>query len=73
MTSGQAEVLVRFHEGQHYRRDTEKAIAEGQKVVYAYTAVEYRTDPDTGERFIKGGRTVVKTVADVKPTIDEKA
>lgn len=73
LTSGQAEVLVRFHERQHLRRDTEEAAAHGRKVVYAYTAVQYRTDPATGKRYIKGGKTVIKTAPDRTPQIDAKA
>lgn len=73
LTSGQAEVLVRFHERQHLRRETQEAKADGRKVVYAYTAVEYRTDPATGERYVKGGKTVVQTAPDQTPKIDRKA
>jgi hypothetical protein len=73
LTPGQAEVLVRFHERQHLRRDTQEARADGRKVVYAYTAIEYRTDPSTGERYVKGGKTVVQTTTDQTPKIDKKA
>ena len=73
MTQGQAEIMVRYHEGQHYRRDTNQAAASDRKVIYAYTTVQYRTDPATGERYIRGGRTVVKTAADAKPEIDARA
>lgn len=73
LTSGQAEVLVRFHERQHLRRETQEAETQGRKVVYAYTAVEYRTDPATGERYIKGGKTVVQTASDRTPKVDRKA
>jgi hypothetical protein len=73
MTQGQAEIMVRYHEGQHYRRDTNQAAASDRKVIYAYTTVQYRTDPATGERYIRGGRTVVKTADDAKPSIDARA
>ncbi|MSS73716.1 MAG: hypothetical protein EXS64_19845 [Candidatus Latescibacteria bacterium] len=73
LTPGQAEVLVRFHERQHLRRDTQEARAEGKKVVSAYTAVQYRTDPATGKRYVKGGKTVIQTATDQTPKIDKKA
>lgn len=73
MTPGQAEILVRFHERQHLRRDTQEAKADGRKVVSAYTAIQYGTDPATGERYIKGGRTVIRTAPDAKARIDRKA
>lgn len=63
LTEGQAEVMVRFHERQHIRRDTQAAAAEGRKVVQAYTTVSYRTDPATGRRYIKGGKAIVRTVS----------
>lgn len=73
LTAGQAEVMVRFHERQHLRRDTQKAEAEGRKVVYAYTAISYGTDPATGKRYIKGGKTVVQTTLDPTQKVDTKA
>lgn len=73
LTPGQAEVLVRFHERQHLRRDTQEARADGKKVVYAYTAIQYRTDSATGERYVKGGKTVIQTATGQTPKIDAKA
>ena len=73
LTPGQAEIMVRFHERQHLRRDTEQAEAHGRKVVYAYTAIQSRTDPATGERYVKGGKTVTATTSDPPSRIDAKA
>ncbi len=73
LTPGQAEIMVRFHERQHLRRDTQEAETHGRKVVYAYTAIQYRTDPATGERYVKGGKTVTATASAQPSRIDAKA
>jgi hypothetical protein len=54
-------VRVWSHEREHARLARLKARREGREIVYIRTGIDFGYCPECGRRFVKGGRTIVRT------------